>query len=119
MGSENQKVWLLNHWFKGWNSNKTAFAIQSPWNTNGLIWIYKNYYLSSKYKNRFGIEVNIVNFKTKEIHYYQEIIYSLGEKQVNLISGKILANFFEELNNKNSQEYREFVTKFIGEKIYD
>ncbi|WP_338985669.1 hypothetical protein [Spiroplasma endosymbiont of Diplazon laetatorius] len=119
MGSENKKVWLLNHWFKGWNNKKTAFAIQSPWNKDGLIWIYKNYYLSSKYKNRFGIEVNIVNFKTKKTHYYQEIIYSLRKKQVNMISGEILASFFEELNNKNSQEYKEFVTKFIGEKIYD
>lgn len=119
MGIKNKKIWLQNHWFKGWNINKTAFAIQSPWNTNGLIWIYKNYYLSSKYRNWFGIEINLRNYKTNEIHYYQEVIYSLSEKQVNQVSGETLAQFFEELNDKNSQKYRDFVSNFVGEKIYD
>ncbi|AGR41085.1 hypothetical protein [Spiroplasma taiwanense] len=116
---KNQKVWLLNAWFHGWNANKTAFAIKSPYNTKGLIWIHKNYYLSSKYKGRFGIEFNILNYKTSKPHYYQEVIYTLNSKIVNQISGEQIAEWFENYNSKNSEEYRSLVKTLNGEKIYD
>ncbi|AOG60407.1 hypothetical protein SHELI_v1c04560 [Spiroplasma helicoides] len=112
----NKKIWLLNHWFKGWNPNKTAFAIQSPWNLNGTIWFYKSYYLISKFDGWFGIEVNIKNYKTNQDHYYQEIIYDFSSKKVNLIKGEDIVNHFEDLNNEKSEAYRNFVKEIKTDK---
>jgi len=116
---KNKKVWLENCWFKGWNPKNTAFCIQSPWNTNGLIWFYKSYFLESKYKGWFGVEINIINYLTNQPHNYQEVVYNLSTKKINEVSGEKLYKYFENLKNEHSENYRDFVKKLVGEKVYD
>jgi len=119
MNTNNEIIWIKIEWFYKWNFSKTAFSIKSPWKRNALIWFNKIYYRSSQYVGWFGVEINLINVKTKKEHIYQEVTYSLAEKEIREVGAKTMAEYFKNLSNDNSEKYRDLIKDLDGKKIFD
>lgn len=64
-----EAFWLNKSMFRGVTKNGESFCIKSPFNKNAWIWLPKNCYVKSNYKNYFGILI-------KRSQLYEERIYN-------------------------------------------